>query len=264
MRIQKIEKMGYSRREAEFLCLVALHSGLFVRRQFRRFSGIESGKSEQLLATKLLRKRHGRERRIGSRTKVVHLNSRSFYTQIDLSEYRPGWPRFGKTLQGKLMGLDFVLSHPDAPYLISQREKIDYFHHRLGIDLGHLPHKTYSRGKDREPIFRYLVEPLLILYLDGKLHFVYVDAEIGLSEHIESFLERHLDFLLALPRPVRLIFLSRDSYTTQLAEGIFDREMRCSELSPSALFRYLELERRLREKEWDRLPQPALTELEQT
>jgi hypothetical protein len=43
-RICNLKMLGYTDREAEFLCLAALHSGYFVRRQFLGFAGRERGK----------------------------------------------------------------------------------------------------------------------------------------------------------------------------------------------------------------------------
>ena len=41
--IDKLRALGYSALQASFLWLVALHSGVFLRRQYLQFAGISSG-----------------------------------------------------------------------------------------------------------------------------------------------------------------------------------------------------------------------------
>ena len=42
-RIQALQRLGYTEREAAFLCLAALHGGYFLRRQYAQFLGREDG-----------------------------------------------------------------------------------------------------------------------------------------------------------------------------------------------------------------------------
>lgn len=52
--IQSIQTLGYSQAEAQFLRLVALHSGYFVRRQFLRSVDCRKGQRDQDFIDKLL------------------------------------------------------------------------------------------------------------------------------------------------------------------------------------------------------------------
>jgi hypothetical protein len=39
-RINALQALGYNEREAAFLCLAALHSGYFLRRQYHSFASV--------------------------------------------------------------------------------------------------------------------------------------------------------------------------------------------------------------------------------
>ncbi len=68
-----IQGYGYTRTEAEFLYLVATHSGYFTQGQFLRFARVEKGGAASRFTEKLLRFRHGRTTRYGYHTLIYNL-----------------------------------------------------------------------------------------------------------------------------------------------------------------------------------------------
>jgi hypothetical protein len=80
-RIRALEGFGYTRSEAAFLCLAALHSGYFLRRQFRRFAGASRGYRDDLLIEKILSSKHGQVDTSRKQAIVCHLCSRPFTAQ---------------------------------------------------------------------------------------------------------------------------------------------------------------------------------------
>src|SRR2546425_9737908 len=57
-RIEALKSLGYTEREAAFLCLAALHGGYFLRRQYCDFIGKQIGGTAAALVEKLLAQRH--------------------------------------------------------------------------------------------------------------------------------------------------------------------------------------------------------------
>ena len=57
-RMQALQRLGYTDREASFLCLAALHGGYFLRRQYGQFLGHSLGGTAAALIEKLLAKGH--------------------------------------------------------------------------------------------------------------------------------------------------------------------------------------------------------------
>ena len=64
-RIARLEELGYTEREASFLVLAALHSGYFLRRQYREFLGMSPGHADATLAEKVVAKGHAQVRQAG-------------------------------------------------------------------------------------------------------------------------------------------------------------------------------------------------------
>src|ERR1035437_5421008 len=133
-RIQEVMRLGYSEREAAFLCLAALHGGYFLRRQFLQFAGNESAGVIAALTEKLLEKGHATGKKVGRGVMLYHLSSRPFYKAIGETDNRNRREHSPLSIKTRLMGLDYVLAHPHQ-YLATERVKVNYFSDLLGIPL---------------------------------------------------------------------------------------------------------------------------------
>ena len=51
-RIRNVTALGYTEREARFMCRAALHGGYFVRRQYLTYSQCERGRTDTALIGK--------------------------------------------------------------------------------------------------------------------------------------------------------------------------------------------------------------------
>ncbi len=156
--IRAIEALGYSGREARFLRLVALHSGFFLRRQYREFAGTVAGRPDDLLVTRLINLNHGSFIAGKANTLVYHLSSRTFYRAIGQDDNRHRRMRTRFAIKAKLMALDYVLSHQDATFLATEEEKLEYFTGRLGIARENLPAKIYRSETSHSATTRYFVD----------------------------------------------------------------------------------------------------------
>ena len=172
--IDKLRALGYSALQASFLWLVALHSGVFLRRQYLQFAGISSGKHATEFLKKLVESRHCRAFPLAGRIAVYHLDSKIIYRAIghpDLRFRRPHGLDYVKT---KLLSLDFILQNPGNTYLATEQEKVDYFVNQLDIPPSNLPAKVYrsTERQDRNcPLFRGQVSVVSLPRRCGSLHF---------------------------------------------------------------------------------------------
>ncbi len=267
-RIRAIAGMGYLPREAEFLCLAALHSGYFLRRQYRRFLDIESGKREQSLIDKLVDRGHARRTRLGSRTQLIHLCSHPFYRRIGQPENRHRRRRSMPSVRIKLMGLDFVLDRlvgndrekDSLRFLPTEEAKLDFFRGELGIDRSLLPRKVYPSAKGGSSTTRYFVDKLPIFRSgSGAVSFVYIDADSVSCSGFETYLRRHFDLIRALAS-VRIFFATAEPQKVRWAQRRF-RSLFRVDLPVDALLRFFRLEKLYRDRAFDRLPQQSLIEL---
>jgi hypothetical protein len=123
-RVQAIRELEYAAREAEFLCLAALHSGCFLRRQYCEFIDSYSGSFDNSLTQKIVSKGHAREIPTNQRILLYHICSRSFYAAMEEegSRHRRCRPKF--TIRAKLIALAYLVMHP-ANYFSIEAEKLD-------------------------------------------------------------------------------------------------------------------------------------------
>jgi hypothetical protein len=124
-RIQALQELGYSPREAAFLCLAALHNGFFLRRQYLGFVEADRGRADDQFVTRICN--HGHVRIITGKARILvyHLCSRPFYRAIGKGENRHRRMRPMCAIRAKLMALDYVLAHPGVHFLATEEEKVD-------------------------------------------------------------------------------------------------------------------------------------------
>ena len=111
--------MGTREREAEFLYIVAVHSGFFLQRQFTQFVDVAGRGPATYFIKKAIQKQHVREHLPERGTqKIYHLFSRTVYAAIGKENSRHRRPgRYGLLEKAavRLLGLDFVLAHLRPP-----------------------------------------------------------------------------------------------------------------------------------------------------
>jgi hypothetical protein len=131
-----LQSLGYTRREASFLYLVAVHSGYFLRRQFDYFidrhrGGIFSRFLEKVRVNghvQLLDSRHGRQ--------VYHLFHKPIYRLTGDANSQNRRVKGDADVRTRLMKLDYVLENDQDHYLPSDEEKLHFFTDRRDIESG--------------------------------------------------------------------------------------------------------------------------------
>jgi hypothetical protein len=273
-RIQTIERLGYTRREAAFLCLVALHSGFYLRRQYRRFAVVEAGRSDDHLATKVINLNHGSSIAGKANTLVYHLCSRSFYNAIGQPDNRHRRMRTRLAIKAKLMALDHVLAHPDARYLATEEEKLDYFLREVCIAELDLPVKTYRSETSLAVTTRYFIDKFPIAILSEAsssppvVTFSYIDEGAIATPGFENWLGQYARLFIVLDR-FRVDYVTTPAFPG--AERTFHRFHGDSDRIPDALDRvavdklltFFRLEHLFRMRDFSSLTTSKLEQLRQ-
>jgi hypothetical protein len=228
-RIAALKRFGYSEPEASFVALAALHSGYFLRRQFARFAACRDGGSVTQFVCRALALAHARSSRWRQNAQVYHLCARPLYHALGEPDNRNRrqhqWPQ----IKNKVMGLDFVLAHPDAQYLATEREKVDHFTSELRIDRDTLPAKRFRSATDRSFTTRYFVEKYPV-FIHGSesgergswVAFCFVDEGQATLSRFESFLALHRPLFQALAR-FQLIYVADTDAHFAAARSMFER-----------------------------------------
>jgi hypothetical protein len=226
-RIQGLKRLGYSEREATFLCLVALHSGYFLRRQYCQFLGKPVGGTAAALIEKLLAHAHAKGTTFAGNSNIYHLCSRPLYAALGQEDNRNRRLRQPIAIKSKLMGFDFVLQHRQHEYLATEQEKVDFFVTHMGIERAFLPVNRYaSQGQLTE---RFFVEKFPIFLspstepaLPPVASFCFIDEGDATLSAFSTFLEKY-GMLLTRLQEFQMTYVAANDAHFQRAESAFER-----------------------------------------
>ena len=108
VRCQALEMLGYTPRQAQFLVLVALHGGYFLRRQYVAFTGTPHGRATVRFLAHAVAREHVRVVPYGRQGHVYHLYARPLYAVIGEEEQIGRAGAHWVTIVG--VGISFLLS----------------------------------------------------------------------------------------------------------------------------------------------------------
>ncbi len=144
-----IQELGFKPEDAEWIALVALHSGVFLRSQYGRFHG-ENGKAvrkrSERLAGDLLRRDLAVESDVPGLGRVCRLKSRTVYRALGAEHIRHRRDAAQATVLRRLLSLDFVLGDLESPWLPTEPEKVAAFE-AVGVPRRVLPKRIYGSKK---------------------------------------------------------------------------------------------------------------------
>jgi hypothetical protein len=227
--IVRLQQYGYTREEAQFLSLAALHSGYFVRRQFNEFLGQQRGGNAQRFIEKLLSRRHAQCERYQTNQFVYHIRGKGIYARLGQRDNRNRREKAPFTIKRKLMCLDFVLAHRDCRFLETETEKVEYFVAARGIGIECLPARQYQSRRATESAERFFVDKLPV-FLDGSpsslsspvVHFAYIDEGAQSPDGFGTFLRRYRLLFEALGA-FEVIYAAAHPQRFEKAEAVFRR-----------------------------------------
>ena len=110
--LANLRAFGYTQAEAQFLYLVAAHSGYFTVRQFLDFCHARSGKRNARFVEKLFGLGHVSAQRYMRRSLVYHVRSRQLYEAIGKAHLRNRREHEFDYIKTRLLALDFILANP--------------------------------------------------------------------------------------------------------------------------------------------------------
>src|SRR6266571_7965790 len=227
-RIEGLQNFGYDLEEARFLCTAALHSGFFLRRQFLSFINGMKGWKDVALLNKLKANGHCRVTFFQHSRMVYHLSAKPLYEALGEKDNRNRREHQPSTIKNKIMGLDYVLEHPDHHYLATEREKLDYFVHTRTIAPEDLPTRLYSSPHGHDPKAKHFVESYpIFLPAPGEgaaapVHFCYVDEGLQTTDRFATYLNQYRRLFAALG-DFHVIYTAESPRLFASAERIFEK-----------------------------------------
>jgi len=216
-RIIALERRGYSRRQAQFLCLVLLHSGCFLRRQYGAFSRIEDGACTTDFVQGLVRRRLAICERFDRYAQLIRLSSGLLYEAIGEPHSRLQRGADPALVTQRLMTLDVLIRYRDHPCLATAEEKRRFFTEVFGVAPRDLPSRTYhSPNPGVPPTTQYFVDRIPILLGGDTTAFVYAAGWAPLG-HFAQFLNTYTPLMRAIRRARVLFGATDDGLITRAA-----------------------------------------------
>ncbi len=190
-REQLLRPLGFTRKQAEWITLVCLHSGIFTQEQVEAFLGA-SQQAASSFVQRLLPKRIARRPvvsdQITDHRLVCRISNKAVYRALDIANVRHRRESSIEVTRRRLLSLDFVLDHPDQPWLPTEPEKVACFT-QLGIAPELLPKRIYAgRAQGR---IRYFHIKMPIAVGPDRAVFVYIDPGMGTRTELDSWGEAH-------------------------------------------------------------------------
>ena len=190
-REKKLKPFGLTGRDAEWVALVCLHSGVFTRAQFCHFfedarrnraSRFVNALVERGVAVEFaLPNKHGG-------AKGCRISHKQLYRELGIENVRHRREAEDSLLLRRLLSLDYVLEHPVLPWLPTEQEKVAFFD-LLGIDRHRIPSRIYHGAVGKQT--RYFALKLPIACDAKSATFVYIDPGNNTDTELRSWGAAH-------------------------------------------------------------------------
>ena len=190
--------LGWTGREAEWLALVALHSGVFTRSQWRYFFDDARPEQARRFVRALVDKRLAIEdaRAIfPGNARAVLLTGKTLYRALGIPDvrHRRGKDATTQMLMRRLLSLDYLIERPTLGWLPTEDDKVQRLE-ALGLDRRTFPYRLYGPDKGRRSP-RYFAFKLPIAVDEQAATFVYVDAGQTTDSELRAWGAAHAPLL---------------------------------------------------------------------
>ncbi len=241
-RAAALEALGWTGRDAEWLALVCLHSGVFLRAQYLAFLG---GVHRSAAARFVERYGAWCGRKAGRRAPVERawqgparlctVAPRSLYRALGAEHVRHRREASPAVVLRRLLSLDYVVDHLAEPWLATEAEKVSALR-AAGAPERALPRRVY-RGR-RDSRSRFFAHKLPLALGAGRATFVFVQAEDVTPAGVRTWGETHAELWAALRaagRAVEVVVVGRDPERLAAAEPVLAGWTRAAEAAGPGL-----------------------------
>jgi hypothetical protein len=153
-RVSAVAALGFTERQAAFLVLVMLHSGVCVGRQYCTFAGIVRGQKMADFFQKLTSKRYATPYPCGhNKARVYHVHNAKLYDAIGQRDVRfRKRSALARTIE-RVMMLDHIIAHRDITWLGAEHDKVAHFLTTTSLRREELPATDLrSRSRRHRPV----------------------------------------------------------------------------------------------------------------
>ena len=173
-RERALAALGWTGREAEWIALVCLHSGVFTRAQFCHYFEAHRSAARRIVRTLLERREavEGEWPLVNGGGKTCRISSKGIYRALGVENIRHRRKANRSVVMRRLLSLDFVLEHPGMNWLPTEAEKVEFLE-GLGVHSNLIPRRIYYGAVRAQK--RYFALKLPVAGGADTVTFAYVD-----------------------------------------------------------------------------------------
>ena len=223
-RDRKLEPLGWTGRDAEWIALVCLHSGIFTRAQFCDYFGVWRSGAQRFVQTLVDRRMavEGEWPLLNGGAKTCRISSNAIYRALGVENIRHRRKAAKPVVMRRLLSLDFVLEHPGMNWLPAEPEKVEFFE-KLGLPLRLIPRRIYYGVAGNQK--RYFALKLPLAVDPETVTFAYIDPGHQTGRELYSWGAAHgplWDALRKKGRQVRVIGIAVENATVDRAARVLE------------------------------------------
>ena len=225
-RDRKLELLGWTRRDAEWIALVCLHSGVFTRAQFCQYFDTTNRVRAQRFVKALIDRKQAVEIEwpiMNGGAKTCRISSKAIYRALGVENIRHRRQASNLVVMRRLLSLDFVLEHPGMNWLPAEPEKVEFFE-EIGLPRRLIPRRVYYGVAGNQK--RYFALKLPLAVDPETVTFAYVNPGHQTDTELHSWGAAHgplWDALRKKGRQVRVIGIAVENATLDRTDRVLER-----------------------------------------
>ena len=225
-RDRKLEPLGWTGQDAEWIALVCLHSGVFTRAQFCQYFDTTNRVRAQRFVKALIDRKQAVEIEwpiMNGGAKTCRISSKAIYRALGVENIRHRRQASNLVVMRRLLSLDFVLEHPGMNWLPAEPEKVEFFE-EIGLPLRLIPRRIYYGVVGNQK--RYFALKLPLAVEPEIVTFAYVDPGHQTDRELYSWGAAHgplWDALRKKGRQVRVIGIAVENATLDRTARVIER-----------------------------------------
>ena len=224
-RDRKLEPLGWTGQDAEWIALVCLHSGVFTRAQFCQYFDADRKRALRFVKALIDRKQATEIEWpiMNGGAKTCRISSKAIYRALGVENIRHRRPASNPVVMRRLLSLDFVLEHPGMNWLPAEPEKVEFFE-KLGLPLRLIPRRIYYGMAGNQK--RYFALKLPLAVDPETVTFAYVDPGHQTDRELYSWGAAHgplWDALRKKGRQVRVLGIAVENAILDRTDRVLER-----------------------------------------
>ena len=223
-RDRKLEPLGWTGPDAEWIALVCLHSGVFTRGQFCDYFDTYRKQAYRFVQMLIDRKAavENENFMFSGGARPCRISSNAIYRALGVENIRHRRKASKPVVMRRLLSLDFVLEHPGMNWLPAEPEKGEFFE-KLGLPLRLIPRRIYYGVAGNQKRYFALKLPLAV---DPRIvTFAYVNPGHQTDTELHSWGAAHgplWDALRKKGRQVRVIGIAVENATVDRTARVLE------------------------------------------